>query len=321
MQAFVSALPLTPHRPSSHGRDIVRHQWRTTPNTRPHRAARRAVTPTNSVAPQPQETQTLKPGNVQKITIDGRDLSYGYSLGSTPTVVFLPGFYFSRWQQAKANGLKIFAKRRGQSLLIEEYIGTGAGGDFEKVGTLSQWIQDTIALIDRVPNKVVLCGAGVGGWIMLHVAMQRPDKVVGLVGVNPSVDFTHDLIKPSLTGVQKAQMEKEGSIVINWGFRQYPISTALLKDAEKWLVLRKGSESLDISCPVRLLQGLNDEEIPSERILKLVDAIKSDDCIVSFVKFGDHFMEDEADMRRMWNAICEITEDYYEFDLTSPGSG
>lgn len=294
----------------------------------PHRCEVKAV---NSVAPtgnsQPEEVvetnpSELAPGYARRVEIEGRKLSYDYITGSTPTVMFLPGYFFSRWQQAKANALEIFAKRKGQAIVVEEYLGTGkSSGDFAKDGTLSQWISDTCQLIDRIPGKIVLVGAGVGGWIMLHVAQMRPDRIAGLVGINPSVDFTHDLLMPSMTSEQRDVLESDGVVNIPWGYCNYPISKSLLNDAEDWLVLRGGENSLNVFCPVRMLQGLSDEEIPADRILKLVNALKSDDVVVSFIKFGDHFLEDETDMRRMWDAVCELCDSFYEFDLRTPGSG
>lgn len=264
----------------------------------------------------------LNSGFAQNVEINGRSLSYDYITGNTPTIVFLPGYFFSRWRQAKANAMEIFAKRKGQAILVEEYLGVGkSSGDFAKDGTLSQWISDTCELIDRISGKVVLAGAGVGGWIMLHVALRRPGKVAGLVGINPSVDFTHDLIMPSMTDEHLETLDSEGMVNIPWGYCNYPISKSLLSDAEQWLVLHGGDSSLNITCPVRLLQGLSDEEIPADRILKLVNVIKSDDCVVSFIKYGNHFLEDESDMQRMWDAICELTDNYYEYDLRTPGSG
>lgn len=156
---------------------------------------------------------------------------------------------------------------------------------------------------------------------MLHVAMRRPKRVIGLVGMNPSVDFTHDLVGPALTSEQKETIDRDGVVDICWGYTNYPISKSLMEDAEKWLVLRGGEGSLPIKCPVRFFQGLADEEIPPNRILKLVETVESDDCIVSFIKSGDHFLEDESDMRRLTEAICEIGDNFYEYDLTSPGSG
>lgn len=93
------------------------------------------------------------------------------------------------------------------------------------------------------------------------------------------------------------------------------------EDDEKWLVLRGGTNPLDLSCPIRLLQGLSEEEIPTDRILKLVDAAKSNDCILSLVKLGHHLLEDESDMRCTWEYICEFSSEYFEYDLTSPGIG
>lgn len=263
-------------------------------------------------------------GHDCSIVIDGHRLAYDYFPGNGPTVVFLPGFFYSRWRQAKANSLEIFAKRKGQAILVEEYVGIGRSeGDFIKDGTLTRWIADTVQLIKKVvgDEKVVLVGAGIGGWIMLHVTMQLPEQVVGLVGVNPSVDFSEDLLWPSLTDEQKREIETNGSIDLPWGFKSYPIGKALLEDAKKWLVLRGDTGSLDISCPVRLLQGMSDEEVPADRILQLVDKLRSEDVVTQFIKYGDHGLEADDDLMRMWDAVCDVSEKYFEYDLTSPSSG
>lgn len=264
---------------------------------------------------------TLTTGFARSLTYQNRKLSYDFISGTKPTILFLPGYYFSRWRQAKSNALEIFAKRKGQSIVVEEYLGTGDAGNFAKDGTLSQWIDDTCIFIDCIEGPVLLVGAGVGGWIMLHVATRRPDRVIGLVGVNPSVDFTHDLVGPALTPEQKETIERDGVAEVRWGYCTYPISKSLMDDASKWLVLRGGKASLPINCPVRLFQGLADEEIPSDRVLKLADVLETEDCIVSFIKSGDHHLEDESDIRRLTDAICEISDNFYEYDLTSPGSG
>ncbi len=221
--------------------------------------------------------------------------------------------------------MEIFAKRKGQEILVAEYIGTGSTeSQFGEVGTLSNWISDTVRLLDEVvgsDGRAVLVGAGIGAWIMLHVAIQRPNTVVGLVGVNSSVDFTHDLILPSMSESQVETLNKEKVIDMDWGFRQYKIGKALLDDAKQWLLLQDGPNSIDVTCPVRLIQGLDDEEIPPPRALKLVEALKSDDVLLSFVKHGDHVMENPSDLKRMWEAVTDIVDNYYEYDLTSPASG
>lgn len=262
-------------------------------------------------------------GHDRHVEIDGSRIAFDYFRGDAPTIVFLPGFFYSRWRQGKANALEIFAKQKGQAILVEEYSGIGSSeGDFGTQGTLSRWISDTVRLIDIVVGNgpVVLVGAGIGGWIMLHVAMQCRN-VVGLVGINASVDFTDDLILPSMSDEQKQELDAKGTIEMQWGFRTYRIGKALIADARKWLVLRGGRNSLSIDCPVRLIQGLSDEEIPPPRVLKLVEALRSDDVILSFIKYGDHVLEGEDDYKRMWEAICDVSAKHFEYDLTSPGSG
>ncbi|PXF47575.1 Mycophenolic acid acyl-glucuronide esterase, mitochondrial [Gracilariopsis chorda] len=279
-----------------------------------------------SIQPEPavhESALQLCTGYDCKIEFDGRTVAYDFFPGSSPTIMFLPGFFFSRWRQAKANALEIFAKRKGQAIFVQEYLGIGKSeGDFVTDGTLSHWIQDSLRIIDRViRGRVVLVGAGVGGWIMLHLAMMRPDNVVGLVGLNPSVDFTEDLIRPNLSPEQLKTIESDGFVNMPWGYRNYPISKALLEDAKKWLVLTGGPSSLDITCPVRILQGLSDEELPPRRMLELVDKIKSEDCVLSYVKYGDHNLEEEEDFTRMWGAVCDVSDKFFEYDLTTTSSG
>lgn len=316
MQAFVNAAPCVARRAhaplssSSFARPAVCVRTRL-------RVAARGVC---CVA----EDSGVQQGHDCSLDVDGARLTYDYFAGKSPTIVFLPGFFYSRWRQAKSNALEIFAKRKGQAIIVEEYLGVGrSGGDFIKDGTLSRWISDSIRVIDELvgDRPVVLVGAGIGGWIMLHVAMQRPKNVVGLVGLNVSADFTEDLLLPNMSKEQRKEIETAGFIDLPWGFRSYPIGKAMLEDARKWLVLRGGPASLDINCPVRLLQGLSDEEIPSERALKLVDVIRSDDVVLSFVKFGDHGLESDDDFGRMWDAVCDVSDKYYDYDLTSPSSG
>lgn len=209
--------------------------------------------------------EPLRDGNNQVITIGGHQVSFDYFSGdpNRPVILFLQGFYYSRHRRAKANALEIIAKRANYSFLVFDYCGTGRSeGDFVRDGTISLWVSHAVALIDYVVHgrPIVICGAGIGGWIMLHVARMRRN-VVGLVGVNASVDFTEDLIVPGLNESQRKEIDQKGFVDMPWGRTSYPIGRALLDDAKKWLCLRGGEASLPITCPVHLLQGLSDEEV------------------------------------------------------------
>jgi len=149
----------------------------------------------------------------------------------------------------------------------------------------------------------------------------RPELVAGIVAISPDPDFTHDLLLPTLTPAQKAALEENGILDLPWGVRSYPISKALIEDAGKMLLMTGGRDSIDVKCPVRILHGLADEEVPPQRALKLADRLKSEDVTVTFIKYGDHVLETESDFEQMWSAVSEVSEKFYEFDLRSPSSG
>jgi len=114
---------------------------------------------------------------------------------------------------------------------------------------------------------------------------------------------------------------KNGVHEIQWGDVSYPISRSLIEDGRENLILRKGKGGLKINCPVRLLHGMSDEEVPYETALKLADCISSPDVSVILSKGGRHQLDDEEDFERMRNAVEEVYRNNLEYDLTSPASG
>ncbi|GAB0493336.1 hypothetical protein MMPV_004616 [Pyropia vietnamensis] len=268
----------------------------------------------------------LHVGRGNSIEVEGRSISFDYWPGTEayPTVVYLPGFFYARSRTAKANALEIFCKRRAQPFLVQEYSGVGRSEGSFAEGTLTRWMGECVAILDAVippGGKAVLVGSGIGGWMALHVAQMRPDIVVGLVGVSADPDFTEDLLRPALTAAQKETLETDGQLVLQWGFRDYVLSKALMEDAKKWCVMGGGDASLDVRVPVRLIHGLADEEVPPERALLLARVLASDDVSVRLIKGGDHTLETDADFGMMWGAVCEICDAYFEYDLRSPMSG
>mmetsp|Transcript_15660 Transcript_15660/g.35867 ORF Transcript_15660/g.35867 Transcript_15660/m.35867 type:complete len:255 (-) Transcript_15660:78-842(-) len=251
----------------------------------------------------------------------GYSLVYDYIDGNKPTIVYLPAFNQSRIN-SKSTALQTWAKRNGKSFFSADYYGCGkSDGKFED-GTLSMWTNDMISLIENVIQRpVLLVGSGVGGWVGLHVALKRKDLVRGLVGIAADPDFTTDVVLPELDDSIKEKIQKDGSAMISWGVSEYTISKKFIDDSKNMLLLPGGSESLDIKCPVRLIQGLSDEEIPPDRALRISEAIKNDDVVVYYVKDGDHFLDQDEDISRMIDQVQELCSKYFEFDLTSPGSG
>ena len=189
--------------------------------------------------------------------------------------------------------MKCRCRRQGRSYLVADYFATGKSDGEYRDATISRWSKDAAKLIDMISDKkgvekITLVGAGVGGWIMLHTAQMRSSKILGLVGVAADPDFTETLVWPALDEDTKKKVMAEGIAEISWGGKPYTISKSLIEDGRKMLLLNKGPNSIPIECPVRLIQGLGDEEIPPERALELSDAISSKDVIVTYVKYGKH---------------------------------
>jgi len=262
-------------------------------------------------------------GKNRTIEIDGIPLSFDYIPGQYPVVMYLPPFFYAKDPMAKANSLKAFCERRGQGFISQDYYGTGrSGGDFVD-GTISLWTDHVIEILERVlrNQKVVLVTSGVGLWIGVQVALRRKTQVVGIVGMSVDPDFTEELIVPSFSDEQKSILEEDGVVEIVWGYKTYPISKKFIENAKTQLILQGGPESIEVECPVRLLQGMADEEIPDELALRLASSLQSKDVRLTYIKGSNHSMETEPDFKLMCDSTEQILDQFFEFDLRTPGSG
>ncbi|KAJ1486294.1 Alpha/Beta hydrolase protein [Baffinella frigidus] len=239
---------------------------------------------------------------VQRKMAAGHKVTYDFIPGQNPTVIYLPGLQMTR-QGTKAFALQTWAKRNNQGFFTADYFGCGKSeGDYAEA-TISMWVEDTVELIKEGP--VVLCGSGVGGWVAMHVA-QRCSEVKGLVGVAADPDFTTDVVLPKLDDATKAKIANDGKATITWGENEYILSAKLIEDSKKMLVLTGGPGSLKITCPVRLVQGLGDEEIPPDRALKICEVLQSKDVVITYAKSAKHALDDDSDMRVILESVDEV---------------
>jgi pimeloyl-ACP methyl ester carboxylesterase len=241
-----------------------------------------------------------------RLARSGVELAWAKLAGRAPTVVFLPGF-LSDMAGLKASELAAFCAARGQALLRFDYSGHGqSGGRFEDC-TIGCWLGDTLAVIDGVSEgRLVLVGSSMGGWIALLAAIARPERVGGLVGIAAAPDFTERLMWEAMTFEERARLMSQGVIHAPSEYGDpYPITRALIEDGRRHLLL---DGPIPISCPVRLLHGQRDPDVPWELALLTADKLVSASVYVTLVKDGDHRLsrpQDLALLRRILAALLD----------------
>jgi pimeloyl-ACP methyl ester carboxylesterase len=212
-----------------------------------------------------------------------RRLAYRFREGRGPTIVFLPG-YMSDMEGTKAVALDAWAEAQGRAMLRFDYGGCGASsGEFEEQ-SLADWRNDILLMVDAfTEGPVVLVGSSMGGWLMLLSALSWPERVAGLVGIAPAPDFT----SWGFTQDQKMTILREGRLEqpSPYGDRPTVTTRAFWQSGE---TLRLLHADIDLACPVRILHGQTDPDVPWAWSLELMKRLRSADVQATFVKDGDH---------------------------------
>jgi len=229
---------------------------------------------------------------------DGTTIAYHRLAGRGPGVVFFGGFG-SDMTGAKALALEAFCKARGQAYLRFDYLGHGqSSGRFEE-GTIGSWMADALAVFDAcTEGPQVLVGSSMGGWIMLLVALARAERMAGLVGIAAAPDFTEDLIAAKLAPAEKTVLARDGVLEVANPYGDAPtrITQRLVEEGAAHLLLRG---PIPVRCPVRLLHGMADADVPWETALHLLARLETKDATATLVKGGDHRLSEPADLRRL----------------------
>lgn len=230
-------------------------------------------------------------------------LAHHHRAGRGPTIVFLPG-YMSDMAGTKALALYAWAEAEGRAMLRFDYTGCGASpGEFE-AQTLAQWRDDVLAMIDEVAGgPVVLVGSSMGGWLMLLVALARPEQVKGLVGIAAAPDFTGW----GFTEEQKLTILRDGRLVEEtpYGDQPYVTSRAFWESGES---LRIMHAPLAIDCPVRLLHGQEDTDVAWTWAPEIARLARSADVQVTLIKDGDHRLSRPGDLAVLIATVQTLME-------------
>jgi pimeloyl-ACP methyl ester carboxylesterase len=232
---------------------------------------------------------------------DGVDLAWARLEGRGATVVFLPGFR-SDMTGDKATALAAFCAERGRAMLRFDYSGHGSSGGRFKDGTIGRWTEDALAVIDRLSGgKLVLVGSSMGGWVALLAACARPDRIAALIGIAAASDFTEALMWEAMTFAERAALTRDGVLHVPSHYGEpYPITRALIEDGRTHLLL---NGPIAIDCPVRLLHGQQDPDVPWNTALRIAERVTSQDVEVILVKDGDHRLSRPHDLELLCRTL------------------
>jgi pimeloyl-ACP methyl ester carboxylesterase len=230
-------------------------------------------------------------------------IAYKHRPGRGPTILFLPG-YMSDMEGGKATALDRWAAEQGRAMLRFDYAGCGASdGDFEQQ-TFAGWRGDVLAMIDEVAEgPVVLVGSSMGGWLMLLAALARPERVAGLVGIAAAPDFTAwgYTQEEKMTILQHGRLEQPSP----YGQQPYVTTRVFWESGE---ALRLLHAPIELQCPVRLLHGQADADVPWTYSLEIMNKLRSADVQATFIKDGDHRLSREGDIALLIATVNGLLE-------------
>jgi len=243
----------------------------------------------------------------QFIDVDGTDIAYRRVEGRTPGLVWLGG-YRSDMLGTKAETLAGWAERNGRAFLRHDYSGHGESGGAFAEGTISKWLRESLAaFLSLTQGPQVLVGSSMGAWIALRLVQElrrtgEGERIAGLVLLAPAPDFTAELIEPALTKKQKRELAEKGYFEEKSEYSPEPniYTRALIEDGR---VNRVMTGPIDTHCPVHILQGMADPDVPHAHALKLVSLLPADDMTLSLIPDGDHRLSRPQDLDLLIRAV------------------
>ena len=235
-------------------------------------------------------------------------IAYNKHIGNkkeAPCIIFLHGF-MSDMNGEKALALEKYAIRKGYGFIRFDNFGCGTSSGKFIDQTISSWLEGATLVIEKLAdNKIIIIGSSLGAWIGLLSAMKFPNKIVGLICIAAATDFTEELIWQSLTEEEKAVFIQNGSYNIrgkNQGCHSpYPISLNLITDGRKNLLL--SGNNININCPVHLVHGMQDFDVPFTISLRVAEKLTSNQVITKLIKDADHKLSRPQDLQIIFESL------------------
>jgi len=231
--------------------------------------------------------------------------------GAAPGLFWLGGFN-SDMKGTKALALDAWAAEHGRACVRFDYSGHGESGGKFIDGTIGRWLEESLAVFEqscRGPQVVI--GSSMGGWMALLLAREvakraKDASLAGLVLIAPAPDFTQELMWKGFSPEIRREIEEKGVWMRPSQYGDgspYPITRALIEEGRNHLLL---GSSIEVGCPVRILQGAKDPDVPWQHAFALVHRLPADDVVLTMIQDGDHRLSRPQDIARLLAAVAEI---------------
>ena len=239
------------------------------------------------------------------LDVSGTRIAYRLRQGGSPTLVFLAG-YASDMEGTKALALDAFAEAQGLAILRFDYSGTGSSdGEFEE-GTLAGWLDEALYMIDNlVDGPIVLVGSSMGGWIALLAARARPERTAGVVGIAAAPDFTDW----GYSHAEKQALRDEGRLERPNPYGPEPSVTSL-RFWQSGEALRLLDAPIPVDCPVRLVHGDADADVPFAVPLRTMEKLRSADVQLNIVKGGGHRLSERNEIEAILRSVAALSGEH-----------
>ena len=241
---------------------------------------------------------------------EARRIAVRARAGGSPGLFWLGGFK-SDMQGTKAIALDAWAAEQNRACVRFDYSGHGeSGGDFID-GTIGRWLEESVAVFEEFcAGPQVVIGSSMGGWLALLLARELARRqatralLAGLVLIAPAPDFTEELMWKSFSPQARQEIEIRGVWLRPSEYGEpYPITRHLIEEGRRHLML---GSAIEVGCPVRILQGAQDPDVPWRHAFALAHRLPADDVVLTMIQDGDHRLSRPQDIARIIAAVAEI---------------
>ncbi len=236
---------------------------------------------------------------------DGHQLAYAQVPGAGPGLLFCGG-YRSDMTGTKAVALEAAARQKGRAATRFDYFAHGQSSGTFKDGSIGRWLDDTLAVLDHLTTgPQIIIGSSMGGWLATLAALARPDRCAGLVLIAPALDFTEKLMWAQMTPAQRSTLEREGVLYEPSQYSDVPYEYhfKLIQEGRNHLILDR---PIALDCPVRILQGMQDPDVPWQHAVRSIEAFAGGDTRLTLIKDGDHRLSRPEDIALLLEAVWGI---------------